>query len=191
VTSPRNLLLRTFVGYTHPLLPWLAFLCAGVVIGRLLPLTGARRAAVLACGLVLFAASYAIAFVGTRVTDDRLVEKLISTNPWDRGVLFTANALGSAIVALVAISWLADRWTRHAVVAMLAGSGRMTLTLYVAHVLVFNALTNWWGWVRPTGLDTALVFAAGFWVIAVAAGAWWDRFVGIGPLERVYRGFGG
>ena len=31
------------LGYENYLLPWLAFLCAGMVLGRLLPLTGRRR----------------------------------------------------------------------------------------------------------------------------------------------------
>ena len=32
----------------------------------------------------------------------------------------------------------------------------MSLTLYVIHTLVFNFVVRWHGWVRPTGLDTAL-----------------------------------
>ena len=35
-SSPRGLLFNAFVNGTHPLLPWLAFLCAGMVLGRLL-----------------------------------------------------------------------------------------------------------------------------------------------------------
>ena len=34
--SPRGLVFDTFVNGTHPLLPWLAFLCAGIVLGRVL-----------------------------------------------------------------------------------------------------------------------------------------------------------
>ena len=44
----------------------------------------------------------------------------------------------------------------------------MTLTLYVAHVAVFNLVVHWLGWIRPTGLDVALLFAIGFWVVAIA-----------------------
>ncbi len=38
----------------------------------------------------------------------------------------------------------------------------MTLTLYIAHILVFNLFVDWLGWVRPTGLDTAASLAARF-----------------------------
>ncbi len=63
----------------------------------------------------------------------------------------------------------------------------MTLTLYIAHGLVFNLLVDWWGWVEPAGLGTALAFAAAFW-IAGSAFAWlWSRHHRRGPLEIVYR----
>ena len=45
----------------------------------------------------------------------------------------------------------------------------MSLTLYVAHALVFNLVVDWLGWIRPTGLDTALLFAAVYWIVAIAA----------------------
>ena len=50
VNSPRNLVLRTFVGYTHPLLPWLAFLCAGIALGRYLPSIVTLRPKLIALG---------------------------------------------------------------------------------------------------------------------------------------------
>ena len=53
----------------------------------------------------------------------------------------------------------------------------MSLTLYVAHALVFDLVVDWLGWIRPTGLDTALVFAAGYWIVAIAGASWWHRRV--------------
>ena len=44
---------------------------------------------------------------------------------------------------------------------------------------------------EPTGLDTALSLAAGFWVVAIVAGAAWHRHLGTGPVERLYRHLGG
>ncbi len=65
------------------------------------------------------------------------------------------------------------------------------LTLYLLHVLVFKLFVEWTGAVGATGLDTALVLALGFWVFAIAAGAWWQRLFGTGPVERLYRWLGG
>jgi uncharacterized membrane protein YeiB len=67
----------------------------------------------------------------------------------------------------------------------------MTLTLYVLHALVFNLVVNRWKLIRPTGLDVALVFAGGFWVVAIVLAALWQQRFGIGPFEWVYRRFGG
>jgi uncharacterized membrane protein YeiB len=92
---------------------------------------------------------------------------------------------------VLTISWLAERRPGIWPVRVLARAGQMTLTLYLAHVIVFNEVVHQRHWVRATGLDTALLFAGGFWLVAVLAGAWWHRRVGIGPLERIYRRFGG
>ena len=67
----------------------------------------------------------------------------------------------------------------------------MTLTLYIAHILVFNLLVDWLDLVEPGGLGTALAFALAFWVVAIAAGTLWHRRFGRGPAERVYRAIGG
>jgi uncharacterized membrane protein YeiB len=67
----------------------------------------------------------------------------------------------------------------------------MTLSIYLAHVLVFNLVVNWLNWVRPTGLDTALVLSLAFYAVAVPASSLYFRRYGIGPCERVYRAFGG
>ena len=45
----------------------------------------------------------------------------------------------------------------------------MSLTLYVAHALLFNFVVNWMGWISPGGLDVALAFAAVYWIVAIAA----------------------
>jgi uncharacterized membrane protein YeiB len=69
-------------------------------------------------------------------------------------------------------------------------AGQMTLSIYVAHVFVFNVVVHWMEWVNP-GLGSALLFAGTFWVVAMLVGSMWVRFAGMGPLERVYRRFGG
>ena len=115
---------------------------------------------------------------------------LASNDPFDRGLLYTASALGTALVAFTVISTLAERWSHASVVQWFAHAGQMSLTLYVIHALLFNFVVRWHGWVRPTGLDTALTFAAVFWVFAIAAASWWHRRFGIGPVEWVYRKIG-
>jgi uncharacterized membrane protein YeiB len=105
--------------------------------------------------------------------------------------MYVMSTIGSTLVAFAVIGWLAERFHDAALTRSLAIAGRTTLSLYVAHALVFNAFVTRWRLVRPTGLDTALVFAGAFWICAVVAAVAWNRTFGMGPLERIYRRFGG
>ena len=194
--SPRSLLFDTMVNGTHPLFPWLAFLCAGMVIGRLLPEIDRWRWRLVGLGVVLLVGGYGLSSIVTRLGDDDSIDALRfdvlgRTDPFNRGLLYTIVTLGSSLIAVLVISWLAERSPDSALVDVLRRAGQMTLTLYLLHVVVFNGIVNTAGWVTPTGLDTALAFAGGFWVIAILFGAWWNRFLGMGPVERIYRRFGG
>ena len=185
-SSPRGLLLDVFVNGTHPLLPWLAFFCTGIALGRALG-DPAWRATALVGGLVLFGlATFARVAAG-----DGARAALLSTHSSSRSLAYTASALGTALAAFAAVMWLAERFAGRAAIRLLGDAGAMTLTLYVGHALVFVLLVDELRWIRPTGLDTALLFAAAYWVLAIAGAAWWHRRFGIGPLEWLYRRLGG
>ena len=74
---------------------------------------------------------------------------------------------------------------------MLARVGRMTLSVYLLHVIFFNLLVHQLHWVGATGLDTALVLSLAFYVVALSLASEWNKRFGLGPAERVYRAFGG
>jgi uncharacterized protein len=176
--SIRRYVFDLAVNGTHPLLPWLAFLCAGMIVGR--SLTRPRwRWWCTGLGVALYGgAAFISAFADTPFTD-----VLLSTHPFDRGAIYVASALGTALIAFAGISWVADRLAAKGIGLLepLRRAGQMTLTLYIAHILVFNLMVDWLGWVRPTGLDTALTFALGYWVVAIILGALWHRRFGRGP----------
>ena len=74
---------------------------------------------------------------------------------------------------------------------LLRRAGQMTLTLYLAHIFLFNFLVDWVGLVEPGGLATSLLFSLSFWIVAIAVANAWHRRFGRGPAERVYRAIGG
>jgi len=210
ITSPRNLLLRTFIGYTHPLFPWLAFLCVGIMIGRFLPLASQSRLRLGALGATLLATTYALNHFGLKLAESNSTasaksvrsfaergiatdrwQVLLSTRPFDRGLLYTVGTIGSSLIAFCVISAITERFPTAWPTQLLHHAGQMTLTIYACHAMVFNVVVHWMHLVSATGLDTALLLSLGFWVCAIAIGAWWHRFLGMGPLERIYRGFGG
>jgi uncharacterized membrane protein YeiB len=189
LTSPgeeslRRLLFDVFVNGTHPLLPWFSFLCAGIVLGRILVVPWWRRATG-AAGVGLVVSAWSLSLIPA----SGLIEVTLSVNPLDRSVVYVASALGTALLAYVAIDWLTERFP--VATEPLRRAGQLTLSLYLAHVFLFNLVVDWLGWVRPGGTVSALAFATGFWVAAIAASTWWQRRFGRGPAEAVYRAFGG
>ncbi len=182
-TSPRDLVLDTFVRGTHPLLPWLAFICAGMVLGRMLPFRPQLRVR-LAFGAVLcLALGY-----GLRETLP-WHPVLRSTHPFDYGLLYTLTSMGAAVLAVCVIGGIAHTTASSAFTQMLAVTGRTTLSLYVLHVLVFNLVVDWLGWIEPGGLATSLAFALVFWMLAIVLANLWSFRQPFGPLEWVYRRF--
>lgn len=181
--SPRDLLFDTVVRGTHPLLPWLVFLCMGIVLGRMLPFSSERRVQLGGAGAICLGLGY--------LAKDVLAwhPTLESTAPFDRGLLYTLTTVGSTLLAIALIGWVAERTADSTITRAIADAGRTTLTLYVVHVLVYNLLVHWWGWVQPGALGTALVFAGAYWVCAVLIAVWLHRTYANGPLEWVYRRF--
>lgn len=180
--SPRGFAFDVFVNGTHPLLPWLAFLCAGIVVGRLLGTSWWRPVAISA-GFVLFSTSKIVA--ASASSERALV--LSSDDPFNRGLVYTASALGTALIAFGAITWLADRFEHTWLVDILRRAGQMSLTIYLCHALLFNLLVIWFDVIQPAGLGTALTFATAYWLAALAGAAAYQRRFGRGPAERLYR----
>ena len=144
-------------------------------------------------GVVLVAGTYLARNV---FADTPLRSRLLATDPFSRGLNYTLVR-----TRLVDHRLLRDRLDRRArpansvVTRAFAAAGRTTLTLYILHVLVFNAVVDRWHLVRPAGLDVALLFAGCYWVVgdhcrcAVAA-AVRDRAGGVGlpPVRRQHPG---
>ena len=188
--TPRNLLLRTFVDYTHPVFPWFAFFCVGLVIGRSYGQFRVARTKLIAPCVVALVVIYGISNAVQKNTDG-LWQTLTSTDPFDRGILATAGVTVSSVLVIALVSLATERFLDSPVIDVLGRAGQLSLSLYLAHGFVFNAVVHWWGWVTPTGLDAALALSFVVWVMLVGFGAWWQRFFGRGPIERVYRSFGG
>lgn len=193
--SPRNLLIRTFFDYTHPVFPWITFICAGIILGRNLQRLAQLRKQIMVWSGVTLLVTY---FIRTFVMPDLLssqsdyvLQRALSTNNHDHAILHVTSTAAIALLAFCIISLITDSQPMSRTVTFLARTGQMTLSIYLAHVLVFNLVVHWLNWVRPTGLDTALVLSFAFYLTAVPTSSLYFRKFGIGPFERVYRAFGG
>lgn len=185
--SPFDLLVDTMVRGTHPLLPWLVFLCVGIVLGRKLPFDALMRWRLMFGGVLCTAAGYMLHATGP------WAHRTSSLVPSDRGLLYSLSTVGIAVTAVALIGWLAEATAHSTFTGMLADTGRVTLTLYVLHAVVFLLLVDWIGWPASgnghDGLSTALVLALAYWMLAIVVANLWLRTWRLGPLEWVYRRF--
>jgi uncharacterized protein len=184
--SVRGLIFDVTVNGTHPLLPWLAFFCAGIVVGRILA-TGRWRIVVVGAGMALLSVTLLSRelLLGDAPSSTTVV--LLSLDPFERGGFYVASALATSLIAFGLIASAAERWSSTSSVELLRRAGQLSLTVYVLHALVFNLLVDHTGWIEPRGLSTALVFAVAVWLAGTAAAIAWQTRYGRGPLEHVYR----
>ncbi len=194
-SSPRNLLIRTFTDYTHPIFPWIAFFIAGILLGRHIHRLPEIRLRLMFVAILIMLATHVANYLFTptlRIGNrDFVLAKLLSTQPLDRGILFSLGTLATAVVALCLVSLVVERAPHLALTQLLARAGSMTLSVYLLHVVFFNLVVHQLRWVGATGLDTALVLSLSFYVVALLLASGWNNYFGLGPAERVYRVFGG
>ncbi|MSO59577.1 MAG: DUF418 domain-containing protein [Ilumatobacteraceae bacterium] len=196
MSTPRNFLIRVFVSYTHPVLPWFAFVCIGIILGRHLGSIALWRKRIAALSLLIVGSAYLLSHLVHRFVDPTTqtgvaIRTLASTNPFSRGILFSITTCGVAVFIFLLVSAWSEKQSLVRVRAVLQLIGQTTLTLYVAHALFYNGIVNRAHWVKPTGLDTALVLAVVFLAMASIFSLLYTHFIGQGPIERLYRLIGG
>ncbi|MFJ6416339.1 heparan-alpha-glucosaminide N-acetyltransferase domain-containing protein [Paeniglutamicibacter sp. NPDC091659] len=180
-----------FTGF-YPAVPWMAYMCAGLAIGRL-DLSSRRVAAWLAAGgAALAAAAWAVSgllmvsvlqvspgesAMLLAAGEDPPVDEdswawLVAASPYSSMPLELLHTIGTGMVAL-GVLILASK-SLHQIIDLLAPAGSMTLTLYSGHLLFLAA-----------GLLGERPFASfGLQVgAALVFGVLWRNLVGRGPLE--------
>lgn len=177
-----------FTGY-YPVFTWVAYLLAGLAVGR--TRLDRRKVAweLLGTGVALAAGSLLISrllldasggraavgelpvlFFGVTPTDTWWY--LAVATPHSGSPLDFAHTIGTSLVILNACLLLAAAGRK--MVMWLAAAGGMTLTLYTVHVLALNA-----GW----GLSDRLALLVWHVVLALIIGLIWRGLIGRGPLE--------
>ena len=131
----RHLLFNGF----HPLFPWLAFVLYGMWLGRRLLRDPARvrRLGLPALGVViLIEAASALLVPALGGLEGDGPAWLVSTGSMPAGVLYVLSAAALATAVLAGSLSLATRYPDSSAVRALALTGRLALTLYLAHVLL-------------------------------------------------------
>jgi uncharacterized membrane protein YeiB len=185
----------------HPLLPWLGFLFAGMWLGRQSLEDRRTSLCVLVSSAQVAAGSYLLAWFldgafAKKTSLGRLDEfvmelhELAKAESLPPAPLYVLSAGGVAF-SVVALCFLACGPGRvKKILHPLACTGRMALTLYVAHVfisflIIGDQLEE--GKLGSMELTEAAAWIVLVWVVSVLVATGWLRFFRRGPLESVMR----
>lgn len=180
--------LENLIGWHYPLPIWIAFLTAGMVLGRMQLRRVSSAVVIVAGGAVAAVIGYGAGWLTEplRMGDGTwLIASYFSAGPHTGGV---GEVIGSGGVAfaVIGLCLLLCRTPARYVLLPLRFVGSMPLTAYVGHIVVWVVL------MRAMGIDShefdVFVAMDPFWYFAIAAMVFcslWALFIGRGPLEWV------
>ncbi len=182
----------------HPVVPWLGFLLVGMWVGR----RDLRSPAVRRRLLIGSAAIFALAEAASRVTvyvimasypalPSQDAHAIFGPTPMPPTPFYMVSSAALAVTAMVVSIALARRFSASPAVRVLVATGQLSLTLYLAHVVVGMGLLDALGRLRDQSILFVLGTALLFWAAAVVFAALWRRSFARGPIEWAMRRIAG
>ena len=180
----RNLFFNGF----HPLFPWTAFFLFGMWLGRrrLDSISLARRLVV--SGLLLVLVLEAISgFSSLYASPASRIGEFLSTEffPPLPGYVLSTGASASVIIGLTLLmESVGGHWKRS---GPLAATGQLSLTIYLAHVIVGMGFIETIGRLEHQTIEFALLSAGVCCVVGMVFAFAWRRVFVRGPFEALMR----
>lgn len=182
---PRHL----FFNGWHPVFPWLAFLLWGMCLARL-PLHHTRiQAHLFFIGAVVTLICFIVAQFGRAFLPQW--HDLFSLQPMPALPLYVIAASASASMVVGACLWIAGiankREKLKTIIDWLTPVGRMSLSLYIAHILIGMGVLESIGWLQGRSLMDVVIASMTYFGCALLFCRLWTRFFKQGPLESLMR----
>jgi uncharacterized membrane protein YeiB len=179
----------------HPVFPWAAFLLFGMWLGRQDVSLESVRRRLFVWSLVVFVSTEVIFYLlratiganGIYELELEGAEFLFSTSIIPPLPQYVVSAASSAVMALVACLYLSEKFAGASLIVWLSKTGKMSLTLYVAHVIVGMGFLESVGLLSNQTIGFSLFSALVFCVGSVIFSVGWIHFFQVGPLEWVFR----
>ena len=193
--TPSGMLRHLFYNGFHPVIPWLAFLLMGMVLGRQDMRDGSVRRRVFAWGLGVALAAEGISWclvhtfsTGVSVAEREIIVAIFGTIAMPPMPFYMLAGAGTASAVIAASVALGERYEAASWMRPFVRTGRLSLTLYVAHVVFGMSVLEAVGWIgTEQTLHRALLSAAAFCLVGVAFSYLWLARYKRGPLEAIMR----
>ena len=177
----------------HPLVPWAAFLLFGIWLGRQpLHLAETKHTLLKRALLTLFTVESALWLLryfagdasGWGLTPD-MVTMLFTSSIIPPLPHYVVSAIASSVLIILVCMHLTERWENAKILAYLAQMGKLSLTLYLAHVffgiVVIDELH------LEQGIEGSLLAAMIFNLSALGFSVIWLKRYDYGPMEFVFK----
>ncbi|MBV1910074.1 MAG: DUF418 domain-containing protein [Kangiellaceae bacterium] len=179
----------------HPVIPWCAFLFLGMWLARQNLSNKTCRRKLLLKSLSLFVITEAIFMVikASLLESDNLglsvveVEFLLSTSIIPPMPQYVVAAGSLAILIIILCLEFGERFSESKLCSWLCLTGQMSLTLYIAHVIIGMGILETIGYLENQTIETSLLSSLIFCLIAMVFSSLWLKYLKIGPLESIFR----
>jgi uncharacterized membrane protein YeiB len=183
-----------FFNGLYPVFPWATFLILGMWLGRQRLFDPILRKKILFIGVGVVALAegisrmlFHLSIYGLRVFDADALLMWFTIEPWDPMPLFILSAGGTAVIVVSLSISFAQKWGNRQWILPFVAVGQLSLTLYVAHILVGNIILSS---MKGVNLEPYLFPIWGtllFYSGALFFCPIWKRHFMTGPLEGLMR----
>ena len=179
----------------HPVFPWFAFLLVGLYLGRL----NFREQSIRRRVMIFSFALWAIVEVISKVFQRLLLENLpADIRPEEVGFLFGTGvippmpqyiiaAASLAVFIITASVSITQKHKENLIFTALYRTGKLALTLYLAHVLLGMGILEGIGRLDNQSIDFAVTSALVFCFSAIVFSYFWLKYFTVGPFEKLFR----
>lgn len=182
----RNLL---FNGW-HPIIPWSAFVVIGIAISRFRLDRVRTQIVMLLTGAAIAVATEGASWVlgQTVLADDpELHIAFLTTSVIPPTPLYMVASAGTAVACIGGGLLVTPALRSIGMLKVFTRTGRQTLTLYIAHILLGMGILEGLGYLESGELQVAMVAAVVFCLASVVYAWVWSIWFKRGPLEWLMR----
>lgn len=192
--TPSGMIRHLFYNGFHPVIPWLAFLFVGNVLGRLNMRDPIIRRCVFLWGAGIAVIAEGVSWIlirtlsaGASPVGQKAILAIFGTAPMPPMPLYMLAGAGTACAIIAVAITLGERYMNSAWIRPFVATGQLALTLYVAHVVLGMGVLEAIGRLENQTLPFSLLAALVFCMVSVVFAQLWRKRFKRGPLEAIMR----
>ena len=185
--TPEGMARHIFFNGFHPVFPWITFVFVGMWLGRQ-DLHNARvRFNLFRVSCMVWCVTELVSKAATQLLGDADLIALMDTEAMPPTPFYCIAASSLAIAIICASVSLLNHIPHSFFIRALISTGRLSLTIYVAHIFIGMGVLEALGFLGQQSIEVAVMSALVFCIAAMAFCVVWLKYFTCGPLEYLFR----